>query len=126
MFSEAPEKFLMMSSVGIHSVSSDGIILYANQCELEVLGYTKEEYVGHHTSEFQMDKNCFDDMMKRLSKFENLKNYPARVQGKNSIKYILYNTSVFHEGGRFIHTRCYGVDVDERAYEVFKEISSYF
>ena len=55
MFSEDSNNFLNNGSVGIHAVSADGIIVYANQCELETLGYTMEEYVGHHTDEFQID-----------------------------------------------------------------------
>lgn len=112
--------------MGIHSVAADGTIVYANQYELEILGYTEDEYVGHNTSEFQIDKPVLKDMNNRLGKFEILKNYPARVQGKNSIKYILYNSSVFHKDNQFIHTRCYSIDVDKNTYDAFKEISSYF
>ncbi len=126
MFSEESGNFLMHSSVGIHSVSSDGTILYANQYELEILGYSKDEYVGHNTSEFQLDKQVLKDMTERLGKFEILKNYPARVQGKDSIKYILYNSSVFHKDDQFIHTRCFGIDVDINTYKAFKENSPYF
>ena len=121
MFSENLDDFLMNSSMGIHSVSPDGFILYANLCELETLGYTEEEYVGHHVSEFQVDKDALDDMMARLDKFESLKNYPARVQGKNSTKYFLYNSNVYHDGDKFIHTRCFAIDVDKGTYETFKQ-----
>jgi PAS domain S-box-containing protein len=119
MFTETPEEFIDNSSIGIHAVSPEGIIIYANKCELEVLGYSKDEYVGHYVSEFQMDKECISDMMVRLSRFENLKNYPARVQGKNGIKYIIYNSSVYEEDGVFKHTRCYGTEVEKFIYDVF-------
>jgi len=119
MFTENPEEFLNNSSIGIHAVSSEGIIIYANMHELESLGYTKSQYVGHHVSEFQMDKNCLTDMMKRLGDFEKLKNYPAKVQGKDGIKYIIYNSSVYEENGEFLHTRCYGLEVDEVIFDVF-------
>jgi len=58
-------------------------------------------------------------MMRRLGDLEMLKNYPARVQGKTGIKYIIYNSSVYEEGGDFLHTRCYGTEVDEVIYDVF-------
>jgi PAS domain S-box-containing protein len=119
MFTENPEDFIYNSSIGIHAVSPDGIIVYANECELEVLGYEKNEYIGHHVSEFQIDENCLSDMMMRLSRFDILKNYPARVQGKNDVKYIIYNSSVYEEGGEFKHTRCYGTEVEKVIYEVF-------
>lgn len=119
MFTENPEEFLHNSSIGIHAVSPEGIIIYANLYELESLGYKQSQYVGHHVSEFQMDKNCLSDMMKRLGNFEKLKNYPAKVQGKDGIKYIIYNSSVYEENGEFLHTRCYGLEVDEIIFDVF-------
>ena len=119
MFTENPEDFIYNSSIGIHAVSPEGIIVYANECELEVLGYTESEYVGHHVSEFQIDNDCLTDMMTRLGRFENLKNYPARVQGKNGFKYIVYNSNVFEEDGEFKHTRCYGTEVEQVIYDVF-------
>ncbi|WP_259369198.1 PAS domain-containing protein [Colwellia sp. MB3u-55] len=91
MFTENSEDFIYNSSIGVHAVSPEGIIVYANECELEVLGYTKNEYIGHHISEFQIDESCLADMMTRLSHFDILKNYPARVEGKDKIKYIIYN-----------------------------------
>ncbi|NQZ89767.1 MAG: PAS domain S-box protein [Colwellia sp.] len=119
MFTENPEDFIYNSSIGVHAVSPEGIILYANECELEVLGYTKEEYVGHHVSEYQIDSNCLADMMERLSRFDVLKNYPARVQGKVDIKYIIYNSSVYEHNGEFKHTRCYATEVEKNIYDVF-------
>ncbi|MBA6396705.1 PAS domain-containing protein [Colwellia sp. BRX10-4] len=119
MFTENSEDFIYNSSIGIHAVSPEGIIVYANECELEVLGYTKNEYIGHHISEFQIDESCLADMMTRLSHFDILKNYPARVQGKDEIKYIIYNSSVYEEDGEFKHTRCYGTEVEKVIYDVF-------
>ena len=121
MFSENPEDFIQNSSIGIHAVSPEGIVVYANACELEVLGYDKEEYVGHHVDEFQLDKSCLSDMMDKLSRFESLKNYPAKVQGKNGIKYIVYNSSVFEENNEFIHTRCYGTEIEKVVYDIYMD-----
>ena len=120
MFKENASQFVENSSIGIHTVSSDGIIQYANQCELDTLGYSHDEYVGHHVSEFQLDQVILDDMMCKLEDFEILKNYPSKVKGKNGLKYILYNSSVYSENGKFVHTRCYGSELDEATYELFK------
>jgi hypothetical protein len=118
MFTENPEDFIYNSSIGVHAVSPEGIVIYANECELEVLGYKKSEYVGHHVSEFQIDSDRLSDMMKRLSGFDILKNYPARVQGKEELKYIIYNSSVYEKNGEFMHTRCYGTEVEKVIYDV--------
>jgi PAS domain-containing protein len=41
--------------IGLHWVAADGTILWANQADYEPLGYTHEEYVGHHIGEFHAD-----------------------------------------------------------------------
>ena len=123
---ESPEEFIMNSSIGIHMVSANGIIEYANLRELEMLGYDREEYVGHHISEFQMDGRVVEDMVERLAKYEELKNYPSMVRGKSEIKYVLYNSSVYVQNGEFVHTRCYGSDIDKTVYEHFLRVSPYF
>ena len=122
MFTENPQNFIHNSSIGIHAVSADGIVVYANAFELEVLGYQEDEYVGHHVSEFQLDKDCLAQMMDKLSRFEKLKNCPAKVQGKEGIKYIIYNSSVYEENGTFIHTRCFGTEVDKYVYDAFYQV----
>lgn len=119
MIKESPFEFIENSNVGIHAVSPEGIITYANQCELDTLGYSKNEYVGHHVSEFQMDKLCLDDMMTRLGSFETFTNYPAKVRGKEGIHYILYNSTVYQVEQEFIHTRCFGNEISSEIYAVF-------
>jgi len=116
MLTENPLDFIKNSNIGIHAVSPEGIIKYANQHELDVLGYTEDEYVGHHVSEFQFDKSCLEHMMNKLSKFEAFTNFPAMVYGKDKIKYILYNSSVYDVNGEFIHTRCFGNEISEDVY----------
>ncbi len=119
MFKENSNSFINNSSIGIHTVSADGIIEYTNQCELDTLGYEAHEYVGHHVSNFQLDEEILADMMARLGKFEILKNYPSKVQGKSDVKYILYNSSVYTENEKFVHTRCFGSEIDESVYNIF-------
>jgi PAS domain S-box-containing protein len=122
MFTENPQDFISNASIAIHAVSYEGIIVYANSYELEVLGYTKDEYIGRHASEFQVDKVLLSEMMERLGRFETLKNYPAKVKGKTDTKYIIYNSSVYIKDGKFEHTRCYGTEVAEAIYDVFLKV----
>ena len=119
MFEESPKDFINNSSIGIHAVSPDGIVIYANPYELETLGYQKDEYVGHHVSEFQLDKDCLDEMMEKLGRLESLSNYPAKVKAKSGVKYIIYNSSVYEEEGTFVHTRCFGTEVNKEVYDAF-------
>src|SRR5581483_12301777 len=40
--------FIERAAVGLHWVGPDGIIMWANQTELDLLGYTSEQYIGRH------------------------------------------------------------------------------
>ena len=122
MFQEDPHEFLLNSNIGIHTVSAEGIITYANQCELDTLGYSEEEYVGHHVSEFQIDKDDLKKMIDKLNDFKTLSNYPSKVQGKYEMIYISYTSSVYKKNDKFIHTRCFGSKIDETVYNVFRKI----
>lgn len=120
MLVENASEFINNSNIGIHTVSPNGIIQYANEHELNLLGYTEDEYVGHHVSEFQFDRSCLDQMMNKLAKFESFSNFPAMVYGKHKILFILYNSSVYEVGGTFVHTRCYGNEISESVYHACK------
>ncbi len=101
--------------VGLHLVGPDGIILRVNQAELELLGYTREEYVGHHIAEFHADSEAIEDMLERLTRNETLYNYEARLRCKDgSIKHVLISSNVRQEDGKFLHTRCFTRDITER------------
>lgn len=46
------EEFLENAVLGIHRVDKNGIIRWANPAELDLLGYTREEYVGSRSRSF--------------------------------------------------------------------------
>ncbi|MBA3706218.1 MAG: PAS domain S-box protein [Bacteroidetes bacterium] len=106
--------FIENASLPLHWVNGSGIIIWANKVELDFLGYSKEEYVGKHISNFHADKNIIEDIMTRLIKKETLKNYPAKLKCKNGkIKPVLINSNVFWKEDKFIHTRCFTRDISE-------------
>jgi len=107
--------FFENAAIGLHWVGPDGVILRANQAELDLLGYTREEYVGHQLNEFYVDQRVVNDLLRRLQAGEVLHDYEARLRCKNgSIKYVRINSSVYREGGRFVHSRCFTRDITER------------
>ena len=55
--------FVENASVGLRWVGPDGIVLWANQTELDLLGDTREEYVGHNITEFYADRPVIEDML---------------------------------------------------------------
>jgi len=106
--------FFENSAVGLHWLGPDGIILRVNKAELNMLGYTREEYEGHNIVEFHADRDVIEDLLTRLKAGEVVENYEARLLCKNgSIKHADISSSVYREGGRFIHTRCFTRDITE-------------
>jgi PAS domain S-box-containing protein len=97
--------------VGLHWVAADGTILWANRADYEPLGYTREEWVGHHAAEFHADHAALADISQRLATGETIYNYPTRLRHKNgSLQNVLIFTSVlFDDAGDFVHTRCFTV-----------------
>src|SRR5919106_868431 len=68
---------------GLPFVGPDGTILWANQTELDLLGYSREEYIGHNISEFHVDPPVIADILARLTRGETLLNYEARLRRKD-------------------------------------------
>ena len=107
-------EFVENASVGMHWVGPDGIILWANRTEMAMLGYAREEYVGHHIAEFHVEQPVVEDILRRLTNHETLNNYAATLRCKDgSTRHALINSNVLWEGDKFVHTRCFTRDVTE-------------
>lgn len=113
--------FIENASAALHWINGSGIIIWANQAELDLLGYTRQEYLNKHISNFHVDKEVSADILARLIQKQTLKNYPARLKCKNGdIKEVLINSNVYWKDGEFIHTRCFTRDVTELKKELSK------
>ena len=107
--------FIENASVSLHWVGADGTILWANQAELDMLGYTREEYIGSKITEFHADQHVINDILLRLTNRETLHNYEARLKCKDgSVRHVLINSNVMWEEDKFVHTRCFTRDITER------------
>jgi PAS domain S-box-containing protein len=103
------------ATICLHWVNANGIIIWANQAELKLLGYTEEEYIGRHISEFHASKSAIEDIMKRLTNKQRIENYDAELVCKDgSIRHVTINSSALWEGEKFSHTRCFTIDVTEQ------------
>jgi PAS domain S-box-containing protein len=105
--------FVDTADVGLHWVSSDSIIVWANPACYESLGYSADEYIGHVIDEFHVDQAAIDDIRRRLRAGERLHNYEAQLRCKDgSSRQMLITSSVkFDDTGKFLHTRCFTVDI---------------
>jgi PAS domain S-box-containing protein len=75
--------FVETTTVALHWVGPDGIVLWANQAELDLIGYTREEFIGHHVAEFHADEPVLSDILGRLNRGEKLRDYEARLRCKD-------------------------------------------
>jgi PAS domain S-box-containing protein len=107
--------FVENANVAMHWVGPDGIILWANRTELDMLGFTAEEYIGHHIAEFHVDEAVIEDILRRLTNREALRNCDATLRCKDgTVRHALISSNVLWEGDEFIHTRCITRDITER------------
>lgn len=108
------EDFFENSAIGLHIVSNEGIILRANKAELNILGYTAEEYIGRHIADFHVDEPTIGEILQKLSSNEELHRYPARLRARDgSVKHVLITSNSRFEDDRFINTRCFTMDVSD-------------
>jgi PAS domain S-box-containing protein len=106
--------FFENALVPFHWVGPDGIILRANRAELNLLGYSRDEYVGRHIADFHVDAEVSDDILRRLHAHEELRGREARLRCRDgSIRHVLIDANVFREDGEFVHTRCMMRDVTD-------------
>jgi PAS domain S-box-containing protein len=106
--------FVENAALGLHWVGADGTILWANQAELDLLGYPRDEYVGRHIAEFHADQDVINDILCKLSNKQTLHNYEATLRHKDgSIRHVVITSNVRWDKDRFLHTRCFTRDITE-------------
>ncbi|WP_338476959.1 PAS domain S-box protein [Pseudomonas khavaziana] len=106
------EDFFENSAVGLHIVSGEGIILRANKAELSLLGYTADEYIGRHITEFHVDEPVIGDILHKLGSGDCLNSYPARLRARDgTIRHVAITSNGRFEDGKFFNTRCFTIDV---------------
>ena len=110
------DDFFENSAVGLSLLAGDGTILRANRAELEMLGYTAEDYVGRNILEFHVARGAIDDIFTRLRRNEQIDQIPARLRAKDgSIRDVLITATARLSDGELIDVRSITVDVTDRA-----------
>ncbi len=92
-------------------LAEDGTIVWANKAELELLGYSAEEYIGHHVTEFHTDEPAVKDFLCSLRANQRVGGWSARVRCKDgSIRPVTIHVSSFRHDGQTVHA-CVTLDV---------------
>ncbi len=101
--------------ISIHWVNADGIITWANRTELEMLGYTRAEYIGHHIAKFHIDQEVIANILCALTSGQALQSKQARLRHRDgSTRIGAIDSNGLWKNGKFIHTRCFTRDVTEQ------------
>ena len=116
--------FVENAVVGLHRVGPDGTILWANDAELRMLGYERDEYVGHNIAEFHGDEALLRRILAQLASGRALREQEATMRCKDgSLRHVVVNSNALIRDGRLVHTRCFTRDVTDRwrAQEAMRE-----
>src|ERR1700752_132197 len=106
--------FLENASMPMHWLASNGNILWTNKAVLALLGYAREEYIGHRISEFIADPIAAADILQRLAWRLDLHGYETGLKCKNgSFRHVRIDSNAFLRNGRYVHTRCFLIDITE-------------
>lgn len=101
----------------IHVADGHGRILWANQAELDLLGFYRDEYVGRRVSDFHEDPEHGDALQLRLRRGESLVNEPARLRTRDgAVRHVLVTANGRWHGGTLVRTHSFTRDVTDRAH----------
>jgi PAS domain S-box-containing protein len=102
--------FFQNAPIALHWLTGTGNVLWANQTELNVLGYTAEEYIGQPIMQFCPDEQeLVLEIFKQLGSGNAIRDVPVRFRTKDGkMVYLLIDSNVkYNTDGSFGHTRCF-------------------
>lgn len=104
--------FFEHAPVGIHWAAPDGRIVRVNEHELQLLGYTRDEYVGRPIRDFHTDPRAADLMFEELAAGRSLANVEATMRCKDgSIRWVRISSNALRRDGVMVHTRSFTRDI---------------
>ena len=107
-------EFTDSASVGMLWLLADGTILWANQWQLTLAGYSAEEYIGRHLREFQTEEPALEDLLRGVGNGEPVRQCELRLRRKDgSMRRVRIDTTVLSDNGTYLHTRCFVVDITD-------------
>lgn len=99
--------FFQNAPIAMHWLNGDGTVLWANQTEMNVLGYTPEEYIGQPIMNFCPDeRELVLEIFKQLGSGNAIADVPVRFRTKasicikNNIMYSLFSATANNESNK--------------------------
>lgn len=102
--------FFQNAPIALHWLSGEGIVLWANKTEMNVLGYSEEEYIGQPIMQFCPDEEeLVLEIFKQLGSGNAIRDVPVRFRTKDrKMVHLLIDSNVkYSKDGSFGHTRCF-------------------
>jgi len=102
--------FFQNAPIALHWLNGEGIVLWANNTELNVLGYTAEEYIGQPIMKFCPDEQeLVLEIFKQLGSGNTIKDVPVRFRTKDGklVNLLIDSNVAYNKDGSFGHTRCF-------------------
>lgn len=94
--------------VPIHWVDAEGVIVWANRAELELLGYDRSEYIGRPIADFHENKSVIADILARLLRGEKVDAETATLIRKDGHKLdVVIDSNPYCVNDSFVHSRCF-------------------
>jgi PAS domain S-box-containing protein len=107
--------FMQNALIGIHWVDKDGMVVWANHAELEMLGYESEEYIGRSLHDFHVDQSAAGCAFGKLLNDEPVIGFEAQMIRKDgSICDVSIDSNALFKDGKFIHARCFTRDISQQ------------
>jgi len=107
--------FCENAAIGMCSIAPNGRILWANKAELHMLGFSPQDYIGHHITEFHADAGSMSEVLMRLRAGELLHDYETRLRCRDgSIRHVLIDSNIHRRDGELVSTRFFTRDITER------------
>jgi diguanylate cyclase (GGDEF)-like protein/PAS domain S-box-containing protein len=100
--------------VGLHQLNSEAQIVRANRAELAMLGYAREEYIGHPVTDFFVDAHLAARVQETLRRHENIDALEASLRSRDGkVKYIQMSCNWFVQDGLPLYSRGFMRDITE-------------
>lgn len=115
--------FIENAPVGMHWLDfgtdnlhpEDGIVVWANRVELEMLGYDRQEYIGQPLKNFHVDRAKIEDIFDRLLNNRTIRGYETQMRRKDgSICDVSIDAHALFINGRLIHARLFTRDISDQ------------
>jgi len=106
--------FFNHSPIGLQWLSGSGNILRANQAQIDMLGYSPEEYLGHFFEEFTTDPSVAQQLLEHLAANEMVSNVRLHLRRKDgAVRLVLVDAQSLWYEGQFLYSSIFSRDITE-------------